>query len=233
MKYKIFLPLILVWGLYSFAANSQINANSLMESEQCDKSIPQFITTGVEYLNPNPQAEGNPFLFNEVFINSDLYFRGTYINDVLMNYDVFNQSFVLNYKNVLGGEVRVILPQEYIDSVYLGDLLFIAVDLDSANTRYFNVFAESGERKIMIAYKKLYQISSGPSQSSYHFSDLIQTYFLMEKGKLYKINRIGHIRKYLSEEENARFKTFIKGHRLRLRKSTPEEFKQLLQYINN
>ena len=232
MKYDRIISSSVLLLICYFPIFCQIQQKSASFSKTEDEpKLQQYFTSGEEYLNINRGAEGNPFLFNSDFVPSVVIFRGSLFRNVLLNYDVYNQFFILNYENSLGGDVRVILPDEYIDSLYFGKLLFLPVVLSDGQIQYYNVHASSGDLKILISYKKLYKISSGQSQSNYQYSKLFRDFYFMNNSGIHKINRISQLHKYLDQETITRLKDYLKQFNVNLKKSSADEIQKLLTYI--
>lgn len=235
---KGFLVIFICFQLLPFflkSGQSQSNnshALSLIDSTQKIYGSSDLLVNGTVYYQPNRQALGNPFLFSSEFMESTVYTRGVTFEDVEVNYDIVNQKLILLNEIPNGSRLHISLSDILIDSFLLKDYLYINPKKLNLSSYYsYMMLINNDQYYLLIGYKKEFINRFSQSNPYGKFSDKKQTLFLVSNGIQQRINSK---KAFLNTFPSARksISTYLRKHKIKLLKATPEQLKQLMEFYN-
>jgi len=199
-----------------------------------DKSygLDQTLYNGKKYSYFLPEGtQGNQYLLSPQYIRGSVTIKGRCYEGTDLNYDIFNQQLLLQYKD-LSGAVRVIeVSKAWLEGFRMGDRQFDYADLGEG-PRFYQTL---GDRPVKILYlwrKDLSQDATVGS-SSYFFSSAVRESCLWKDGKLQPFrNNQGLVRLF----EKARWpeiKSYLRKNRIKVRKASDHTVATMINLIGN
>lgn len=183
---------------------------------------------------PAANTKGSQFLDGPEFMKGSVLIRGEKFNNLLLNYDVYNQQVVLKYKTQLSNVKEIVLLKIWLKFFNLGKKHFEILSFSGSKSRIYQVIGK-GHYQIFYTWGKNYDLNNSFGATNYAFSKPIRDAYLREGNKLlhYKNNKSfvalfspkykPLINKYLREN----------GIKLnRLKKSKPQVVLNLINYCN-
>ncbi len=227
--YLVCLPFSLIGQ--SQNANSKIS--SLLDSIQNIYGSNDLLVNGSVYYQPNRQASGTPFLFSSEFIESTIFTRGVSFQDVEVNYDIVGQKLILLNTMPNGSRLPIGLSDVLVDSFLLKDYLYVNPrKLNISSYFPYMMLINNQKYYMLIGYKKEF-INRFNQRTPYgKYSSTKQVLFLVSDSIPVRINSK---KNFLNTFPSARkeISTYLRQHKIKLLRATPEQLKQLMEFYNH
>ncbi len=204
----------------------------LLEETERQLGLDDLLVNGKNYRPEKIGANGNPnFEWNESN-GARLFIKGQCFDRVDLTYDIASDQLVLNQPLNQDIVRQVLLHPEFIDSFYMGNLLFINPGKTLAGTGASGYFEQVACGKVLFLkkYKKTF-IKIYDSSDKGKYSPQTKTYYLMDEGKLISVNtRRAFLSFYKVYKRNVR--EFMRHNKIAYRKASNEELKKLMTYCH-
>lgn len=224
-----FLPLLLVGQ--SLVTSKEIT--SLIDSTQKIYGKSDLLVNGSVYYQTNRQASGTPFLFSSVAEKGVVFTRGIAFKGVGLNYNIASQKLLLLNTLPDGSRLLIDLSDVLIDSFLIKDYFFVAPARLHIKSSYPYLMAVNSDTySLFIGFKKEF-INRFNQRNPYgKFSSTKRTLFLVSNSIPVRINSK---RTLLNTFPSARKKisTYLRQHKIKLLRATPEQLKQLMEFYNH
>ena len=172
MKKAVLLFILAVLSL-NFLLSKALNAQSVFVSENEFLELKEIFDylNGPDYNLLNGRLIDLPYsIDSHPYFNTDSYRRGSlFLNgeaydNVLINYDIFDQQVILQYPDRISGiNNKVVLNREKIDCFKIDGLTFRLKSFPETGTSFFQVLSSGGISCYLLWTKKLYRSSSSGS----------------------------------------------------------------------
>jgi hypothetical protein len=167
----------------------------------------------------------NGFTRGTVEIDSVLY------NDVLVNYDIFNQLLVVQFTNP-GGGVNVLSESDaWLKRFSISGCNFDLVKLDDSTKRIFQTIGSGGYR-ILYYWRKNINLNNPSAFTGLDFGNPQRQSFIQFQNRVrpYTFNR-SFIRLFEPALRN-RVREYLHNNRIRVRNASDETMKLLIDFCN-
>lgn len=189
------------------------------------------LINGEKYNYTYRAAGGDPFFESDVTEKAAIQINGRMYEDQKVKYDIYNQLMVLEFISSSGAPESVVLRNEWLDFVMIGDRCFRQFPKDDGSPRFGQVIWE-GEASCIYFWKKIYLLNLDAGGKNYDFSDPIRSSYVVKEGifTLYKSKR--SFLKCFAKQVKPAIKQYLKDHRIRIKKADDMEIASLMKFIN-
>lgn len=189
------------------------------------------LLSGEKYNYAYRSDDGTPFLEIPGNPLASLRFDGeTYVGQRI-RFDIYNQLMVLEYHDISGARGSLILQPERIGEVQIGEYRFRWF-ADKAGTGRYGQVIGRGEYQAVFFWEKQYLPDLDNGREHYFFSEPARTTFLRYEEQMCLFKRNRSFVKCFPEPERDRVKAYLKTHRIRVVKASPEEIGGLMDVMN-
>ena len=225
--------LCLPFSLIAQSQNTNSQISSLLDSAQNIYGKSDLLVNGSVYYQPNRQASGTPFLFSSEIEQGTVFIRGVEFEDVGLNYNLASQKLLL--LNTMPDDTRFLieLSDILVDSFLLRDYLFVASAKLHISSNYSYMMAiNSGRYCMFIGYNKEFVNRYNQKNPYGKYSSTKRTLFLVNDSIPLRINSK---KTFLNTFPSARkeLSTYLRQHKIKLLRATPEQLKQLMEFYNH
>ncbi len=175
------------------------------------------------YINP----VGHPFFNSDQFRKGSLLINGVRYEDVLINYDIYNQQVILQHTVHAGWIEQLILTVEFVDEFTLDGKLFRRMSFPETGTRFFQIVS-TGELPCFLYWKKNMVLTTAPLST--HFTSQSGKIYLLVSGRLNSIRTTSSFINIFGKQFRGEIKRYKRRHRINLRKVSDESLRQLIDY---
>lgn len=174
---------------------------------------------------------GTQFLKSSEFTNGSVKIKDITYDDLLLNYDVYNQQLVYQYTGSTAGINKIIVSDAWLKSFTIGDSYYELHNLDD-NPKIYKVIG-GGSYRVMYHYFKELKVDGQVNSRSWRFSSPIRYSYLSIDNKMYKyLNNSSFVRQF-SKEEQTTIRKYMREHHVKMKKSSDDKIRELLVFINS
>jgi len=187
-----------------------------------------MLVSGSVYVPSSPLITHHPYFDGEEWHESTVFIDGRTFEHQQIKYELPSRKMILNAKLKDGATVKIVLNSWKIDSLFLGDHLFINskyLSLSEPDTSFYELICRSGFLFITGYHKEYIRKynSSSPyglwsAQKSAHFIHTDQWYRVTSKRSL--------LARFASGKDEIR--KYMHMNHIRFRKATADQLKGLL-----
>ena len=186
---------------------------------------------GEKYPQAYRLAEGTPFFEFPGNPSAQVTIKGTVFNDLTIRYDMYNQVMVLETGDSARSPGSIILQDEWLEQVVIGDYLFKRFGGLNGQEQYAQILSE-GTYQCVYLWEKRYLPDMHQGGKTYFFTEPSRQSYLIREGQMhfYKSNR--SFLKGLALQEVDRVKRYLKDNRLKVKKASDQDMKRIMNFIN-
>lgn len=170
---------------------------------------------------------GHPFFNLDEFRKGSLLINGTRYEDVLIQYDIYNQQVILEKNDQKGQIEQIILTREFIGEFTLDGKLFRRMSFPETGPRFFQV-VNAREVSCLLFWDKNMSIEG--STFTTHFTEQKGDIYLLVSGQLYQIKNTASFIEIFGEQFSREIKRYKRRHKVSFRKVSDEGLRQLVNY---
>lgn len=186
--------------------------------------------TGKEYIKPSVNIKGHPFFETDQMQSGEIFYDGTFYENVPLQYDIASQEVVINRYN---SNEAIQLPNEKIkyflfDGKRFENIFSIEGKDENVKSTIYEIMS-SGKASVLI--KRIKKIKNGlRAEDPASFVEEDEFYVRKEKN-LYTINDKGSVMEAFGDKKDL-IKTFIRKNKLRFKKNTEKELIITAEYYS-
>lgn len=180
---------------------------------------------------PKPGTAGTPYIFQDFDTKGSVTLRGVTYTNLSLNYDLYNQQLILNYKTVLGSPSLIELSLAWLETFEIKDLHFEIVTKSDTSRQIFQVLG-SGSYQIRYLLFKALLPDSRTASRNYFFTETEKERFVLSGNKMtkYKNNR-SFIAAFSPTQQDA-IRKFIRKNKIKVKKASDFKMTELINYCN-
>ncbi len=180
---------------------------------------------------PSSSVGGNQFLKNKEYPKGNVWKMGVEFDNVLLNYDVYNQNIVLKFNDTEGAEKLIAISMANLDSFLLDKKLFVINRTITDDYYIFNK-VEYKQCRFLIHYSKELVLKTKLNDIQYEFTKRISTMHYSDGKKYYLVNNNRGLLRVINQDKKKEVKAFLKSKKYKLQKMSEPELLELLIFIN-
>lgn len=233
LKVFILYPIFLLF-LPKFHVFSQEALNAGIQWANLDKKygFDTELINGIKYYPLHSKSIGDPFLNGTVPIEGEVWLNGRCFRNVKLLYEINLQELVIVYTEYTGGENKIILNSEWIDTFRIDSKSFIKPPFKNSKTH----FVEMGYEDSISFYRGYYKeekFKSDGNNSGYVYSKSITTNYLVIENKVSIFKNKRQFMDKLPEKIQPEIKSYLKFNNIKIRKATSDELSHVFVHLNS
>jgi len=233
--YKFILFICFVFCFFLEGLGQNTTVDSIRTSYDQSYGLNAILTNGKKYFPPERPVNGNPFWKKEDAYLAAVTVSGQTFANQQVKYELHLQQFVLYYSNYLGQQSQIILNNMLIDSVSMGNCLFIQ-NTSPAITLPFVQLIRKGKLTCIIAWSKDLALNNTGQKAGFEYSKEHTRKYLNYKGKDHRFSSKSSFLKIFDSKERAPIRKYISSKHLKFKKMNDDDLKWLgifgEQYLN-
>jgi len=176
-------------------------------------------------------VKGQPFLYTD-YLKGDITLEGKKYQNLLLNYDVFNQLLVLKFKTTTGADMTIELPFFKISEFNIGENHFILQEQSDSSFQIYQIIGNK-QKAFWLKHEKKLELETISQQYEYQFTrGFIRFYYAINPNQLVELNKNKSLVKLIEKEKQKQLKRWLRKKRIKIHKATPQQLKSLSQYLN-
>ncbi len=193
------------------------------------KSVDPVLINGTKYNFFPTNIDGHQYLISQDFSAGSATINGKIFNNLLMNYDIYNQSIVLQFTNQKGSKQMLTMSDAWITGFSLLDKNFVCRKMEDGSKK---IFQEIGTEKIKILYswRKLMRLNS--SSGKYYFTKPGKDAFLLVNNTLKQFRGNRSFIKSFEEKHQNLIKKHMKKEGIRVSRLNDLQMLYLIEQCN-
>jgi len=190
------------------------------------------LVNGVRLYNLYRHVISHPYFSGEESLPGSATLSGKHFDNLLINYDIYNQWLVLEYRELSGGINKIILEPLHTDGFQIDGYTFEKMTLDEHGELFWQVISADGITCYIHWKKQLLTLSNNIHYAE-EFSNSFRYYFLEYNGTLYPFSNRRNFASIFPGSAGREARMYMRKNRLRFRKITVSEMNRLINYISS
>ncbi len=234
-------PLPVILFLFT-SCTGIINAQYLQEEGEGSDGLYAFVLNkygfdtdlinGIQLYNLYRHVKYHPYFIGEESLPGSVTMSGKKFDNLRINYDLYNQWLILEYKEVSGGINKIILEPLHTDGFQIDGNSFIKLSQDENGLLFYQVIRTTGLTCYIHWKKQLLSISNNINYAE-EFSDPWRAFFLEYNGTIYPFSNRRNFASLLSDTSARKARDYMRKNNIRFRKISIEDLTGLLEYISS
>ncbi len=209
---------------------AQKDSGSLYSYVQHKYGLDPELVTGTQFYNDYHRVLNHPYYQTEKSLPGNVTISGKKFDDLLIQYDLFNQWLVLEYQGLPGGAQKIILEALSTEAFLLDGFYFEKKALDKREALFYQLLQAEGISFHIHWQKKLRQTSNNLDYAE-SFSDPIRTYFLEYNGEISSFSKRKNLVSVLPPGAQKQTRKYLKTNRIRFQQAGMNELLELLDFM--
>ncbi len=189
---------------------------------------PELIN-GIQFYNRYFRVLNHPYLFGPESLPGELKLSGKSYGKLLLNYDIYNQSLVLEYTNPSGGINKIFLVSEHVQAFTLGEVEFEKLELDGTGPRFYQVIRPGNLNCFVHWSKNLVPIQNDLRHSG-SFTEPAGSFYLQINGRLHSFTTRRSFIGLFAKNTRKKIRKYMRINSLYLRQASPGDLSDLIRY---
>lgn len=175
---------------------------------------------------------GHPFVQTRNFETGYVVIRNEKFEDILLNYDVYNQELILKYLDMHGANKFIKLSKAWLRKFYLHDDEFVLMENEIGEKDFFQVIGHNG---LIVLYKwqKQMSLSMQTGSTNYEFSEPVKTMYLFNNGEFYRFKNNKNFIAYFDPGLGDSIKKYLTENRINVKKVSDEKMLNLITFCSH
>jgi peptidoglycan hydrolase-like protein with peptidoglycan-binding domain len=227
---KFLFRLILLF-LFLITASGVTAQQNIFNTDEIYGSDPLLYNGRYYSFFPPLNTEGNQYLKDSRFEAGSVTIRGVTYPSLLLNYDIFNQHLVMQYKNSIGAANLIILSQAWLETFSFAGKDFELISTQDTLKRIFQVMG-TGSNRILYYWTKDLKMDSfyGSKKHAFSVAGKEMNLFAGKKFLKYRNNK-SFIYLFDPQTRNA-VKEYLRMHKINVKKAVDQTMTELIYYCN-
>jgi hypothetical protein len=175
---------------------------------------------------------GHPFLNTQNYKTGYVVIRNEKFEDILLNYDIYNQELILKYQDLHGADNLIKLSKAWLRSFYLNNNEFVSLETENGQERFFQVIGRDS-LKILYHWEKKMSLSKEVGKSNYHFSEPGKVMYLFRNEVFYRFKNNNSFIEYFEPGQKDLIKIHLAQYKINVKKASDESMLNLINYCNH
>lgn len=176
-------------------------------------------------------VKGNPFI-NDEFGYGSLVLDSNRYQNILLNYDIYNQVLVLKFHSSIGAELMIEIPFFKVSEFTINEDVFRIIPQSDGTYKVYQIIGNESF-KLWVTHKKNLNIENVSQQYKYQFSrDFIQVLYKKQYGEFIELKSNKDLISLQESDKQTLIKKWLRKNKIKIHKSNPDQLKLVSQYLN-
>lgn len=183
------------------------------------------------YYSPQPGTLGTQYLYDAFDPHGSLTVKGATYSNLVLNYDLYNQQLIMEYKNSLGSSCLVAISDAWLESFTLVGCNYEIVAEADGNKRIYQVLGKSPAKVLYYQAKELL-LDNMKNSKDHYFSTIRMKKYVMTKGNLSAFYNNRSFVKAFNPGVHNLIKKHIRNHSINVKEASDLIMTELINYCN-
>lgn len=174
-------------------------------------------------------SNSHPFLNSEQYGSEELWLQGKRYDGIPINYDIYKQALVLQFRGYSGENRQLKLNEEFIDGFTLNEKEFRKLSFPETGSRFFQVVSK-GELSLYFYWEKTMYYSPASNSTPYNYTQASRKAYLHKSGNLYPIKSRSSFTQVFDKKYRRDLNRYMRKAQVSFRNSTEEVIAALMDY---
>lgn len=175
---------------------------------------------------------GNQYFSGTRFEKGSVTIRGVTYNDLELNYDIYNQQLIMQYKNNLGAASLIIVSDAWLESFRLENLNFEIVTSQDTLKRIFQVLG-TGPNRIFYSWKKELNQESFQTAQNHFFSEPVREMNVHTGNQILRYWNNKTFYSLFVFDKRIAIKEYLRKNNINVKKASDRIMTGLINYCNS
>lgn len=176
-------------------------------------------------------VSGNQYLKDKDFRVGGIDIRNRHFENVLLNYDIFNQEVVFSFK-LKKQFLKIKVFKDRINKFSIEGNNFELIQDDELNYVIYEVIGE-GDYKILIHWQKWMKVSSNAGSGTYTFTKPLKKMYMKSNNQIKKFKSNRTFISLIEDTKKQHVKEYLKQHKIKVAEASNKELYKLMKLYNS
>jgi hypothetical protein len=174
---------------------------------------------------------GHQFRFSEEFVRGSIIVRGKIVNDVLINFDVYNQKLLLKFFDETGSEQILEVSEAWLEgfSLHGSDFKYLSFD---GKSKFYQVLGK-GKYQVLYHWRKNLELANAPGTSGHTFTKPVRSQYVMMDEMIRAFRSNGSFIKTFNPALKEKIRDYLHDNDISVKNAPDEKITDLINYISN
>lgn len=175
---------------------------------------------------------GNQYFSGPQFETGSATIRNVTYNGLVLNYDIYNQKLILEYKNNLDATSLIIISDAWLESFSFKDFNFELISSQDTLKRIYQVLG-TGPNRILYYWEKYLNLDSFQGSKNHFFSNPKKEMNVYAGNQIlrYWNNKIFY--SLFASDKRIAIKEYLRKNKINVKKATDQTMTRLIFYCNS
>ena len=194
--------------------------------------LDQDLVNGIRYFNRYHRVLYHPFYQGKQSLPGSVTVSGKQFDNLMINYDIYNQYVILEYKELSGSIFKVILDPLQISAFQLNGHHFDKKELDENGPLFYEVIGANGIFCYIHWEKQLLNTNNDLDYAQY-FTSPSRNYFFDYHGIVHPFSNRRNLVSLFPVTSRNEIRRYLRKNNIRFRLSEVEQLSGLLEFISS
>jgi hypothetical protein len=217
---------------FSFAA-SYISAQQVVISPDDEYGYDPLLFNGRYYTFLPPfNTGGTQYFSDNLFETGSVSIRGVNYTNLSLNYDIFNQQLILQYKNKLGAENRIIISDAWLEGFSMKGINFEVMVAQDTLKKIFQVLG-AGPDHVFYHWRKDLILDSFHGAKNHIFTKPAKEMYLFTGGSILRYWNNKNFYSLFPPDKKNEVKDYLRKNNVKVKRATDKTITDLMYYCNS
>ncbi len=223
-NYPIIIILILI-TILSYTSYSQETSDSIY-------GLNPVLYNGILYsFNLSNKIKGYPYLYSTDYETGCVSIKDIRFKNLLLNYDIYNQELLLNYKDNYGSYRVIMVSKAWLNGFNVHNSKFELINCSDGQKRFFQVIGHDS-LKVLFYWEKKLLLSNQTGSKDLYYSEPDKIMYLYKYDQLFRFKSKKNFIDLFNSGVRNKIKTFINDNKINVKKASDEKMLRLVTYCN-
>jgi hypothetical protein len=178
-----------------------------------------------------PNTTGNQYLEGPHFEKGEVRIRSVIYNDLELNFDVYNQQLILQYKDNIGAVNLLIVSDAWLESFSFKGLNFELISSQDTLKRIFQVLG-TGPYRILYHWKKELNLESFQGSQNHMFTNPKKEMNLQSGNQILRFLNNKSFYSLFESDKRIAIKGYLRKNKIKVKKASDQIMTGLVNYCN-
>jgi len=194
--------------------------------------LDQTLCNGKKYNYSVPSStKGHQFLLSPDYIAGSVTLKGKCYQGLTLNYDIFNQQLLLQYKDETGALNIIEVSKAWLTSFRRGIMNFEFLKLEK-DQHFYQVLGE-GPVRILYYWRKNLNLDDAVGSSNFIFTKPIRDSYVLMDCQLKPFTTKRSLVRLFDPGHRPEIKSYLRKNKIKVKKATDQAMAEMITFIGN
>ncbi len=183
-------------------------------------------------FNPPLNTGGNQYFTDNKFEKGSVALRGKAYDNLLINFDIYNQQLIVKYQGKSGDIYPIIVSDAWLEAFSFKNLDFKVFSSNDTLKHIYQVLG-SGPDYILYFWKKKFKLDNSFGATNHSFSRPVREMNLFIDNRILQYRNNKSFYSNFSPEKQAAIKEYLHKYKIRVKNATDNKMTELISYCNS